>query len=97
MFCVLIFFAKIVLLQSNIQTFAGYAVAPYVGAWIETPQRRRDEAAAQSHPMWVRGLKPVNEGYYLFESRSHPMWVRGLKRCILSDGSKHFEGVPSWN
>ena len=36
MFCVLIFFAKIVLLQSNIQTFAGYAVAPYVGAWIET-------------------------------------------------------------
>lgn len=36
LFCVLIFFAKIVLLQSNIQTFAGYAVAPYVGAWIET-------------------------------------------------------------
>ena len=32
----MIFFAKIVLLQSNIQTFAGYAVAPYVGAWIET-------------------------------------------------------------
>ena len=36
MFRVLIFFAKIVFLQSNIQTFAGYAVAPYVGAWIET-------------------------------------------------------------
>ena len=36
MFWVLIFFAKIVFLQSNIQTFAGYAVAPYVGAWIET-------------------------------------------------------------
>ena len=32
----MIFFAKIVFLQSNIQTFAGYAVAPYVGAWIET-------------------------------------------------------------
>ena len=36
MFWVLIFFAKIVFLQSNIQTIAGYAVAPYVGAWIET-------------------------------------------------------------
>ena len=32
----MIFFAKIVFLQSNIQTFAAYAVAPYVGAWIET-------------------------------------------------------------
>ena len=39
MFWVLIFFAKIVFLQSNIQTFAGYAVAPYVGAWIETFSR----------------------------------------------------------
>ena len=34
-------------------------VAPYVGAWIETllplpiTFKRR-----QSHPMWVRGLKP---------------------------------------
>ena len=28
--------AKIVTLQSDIQTFAEYTVAPYVGAWIET-------------------------------------------------------------
>ena len=57
MFCVLIFFAKIVFLQSNIQTFAGYAVAPYVGAWIETAESLASANDAKSHPMWVRGLK----------------------------------------
>ena len=51
----------------------------------------------KSHPMWVRGLKQIQTGYLLDNHWSHPMWVRGLKRCILSDGSKHFEGVPSWN
>ena len=52
--------------------------------------------------MWVRGLKQENFMSCEFQNypeqvQSHPMWVRGLKRCILSDGSKHFEGVPSWN
>ena len=32
-------------------------VAPYVGAWIETVYRLKDEQNAQSHPTWVRGLK----------------------------------------
>ena len=53
----LIFFAKIVFLQSNIQTFAGYAVAPYVGAWIETLSAVMSCKVPLSHPMWVRGLK----------------------------------------
>ena len=32
-----------------------------------------------SHPMWVRGLKPV--GFIMSKGsiKSHPMWVRGLK------------------
>ena len=33
------------------------SVAPYVGAWIETVYRLKDEQNAQSHPTWVRGLK----------------------------------------
>ena len=32
-------------------------VAPYVGAWIETPLPTQSSIDAQSHPMWVRGLK----------------------------------------
>ena len=34
-------------------------VAPYVGAWIETSKRRCRHRSKTSHPMWVRGLKPV--------------------------------------
>ena len=34
------------------------AVAPYVGAWIETEHIGGVYAMATSHPMWVRGLKP---------------------------------------
>ena len=79
MFWVLIFFAKIVFLQSNIQTFAGYAVAPYVGAWIETIRHTSSRHLAESHPMWVRGLKRANSGMYQNQAESHPMWVRGLK------------------
>ena len=35
------------------------AVAPYVGAWIETEHIGGVYAMATSHPMWVRGLKPT--------------------------------------
>lgn len=36
--------AKIVTLQSDIQTFAEYTVAPYVGAWIETWQQATEQS-----------------------------------------------------
>ena len=32
-------------------------VAPYVGAWIETPTLQGIELKFKSHPTWVRGLK----------------------------------------
>ena len=35
----------------------GGAVAPYVGAWIETSERAMIVPSGRSHPMWVRGLK----------------------------------------
>ena len=53
------FFANYILLQCDIQPFAEYAVAPHVGAWIETFTSLRDiKSFIKSHPMWVRGLKP---------------------------------------
>ena len=33
------------------------AVAPYVGAWIETKVGNEGREIVASHPMWVRGLK----------------------------------------
>ncbi len=59
-------------------------VAPYVGAWIETCIKERGiHACAMSHPMWVRGLKPVVFALGASKRMSHPMWVRGLKPLIL--------------
>ena len=34
-----------------------FAVAPYVGAWIETYKPDVISGHAGSHPTWVRGLK----------------------------------------
>ena len=38
-------------------------VAPYVGAWIETCRDARKSTWEESHPMWVRGLKPRYTGF----------------------------------
>ena len=53
----MISFANLLTLHSDIQTFAEYTVAPYVGAWIETFNGQYISQAHGSHPTWVRGLK----------------------------------------
>ena len=59
-------------------------VAPYVGAWIETPLEESKNPYVRSHPMWVRGLKRRTLSRNNQADRSHPMWVRGLKLlCLL--------------
>ena len=55
-------------------------VAPYVGAWIETPCTCSRKPAYTSHPTWVRGLKRHLSHKSERELRSHPTWVRGLKQ-----------------
>ena len=39
----------------------------------------------QSHPTWVRGLKPRVETERGQRLLSHPTWVRGLKPALLSE------------
>ena len=34
-------------------------VAPFMGAWIETPHAGRYSRRGPSHPSWVRGLKRI--------------------------------------
>ena len=41
----------------------GFDVAPYVGAWIETIIIFFVFYIFESHPMWVRGLKPASLVY----------------------------------
>ena len=55
------------------------AVAPRVGALIETHQPCLAYAYRKSHPEWVRGLKLTDANFGVFNAKSHPEWVRGLK------------------
>ena len=55
------------------------AVAPYVGAWIETMRLICVKDCCWSHPTWVRGLKHANTDTFTVSAMSHPTWVRGLK------------------
>ena len=51
------------------QSARGLGVASRVGAWIETfVQRARAAARLASHPVWVRGLKPIS---ILFSHNHH--------------------------
>ena len=38
-----------------------HTVAPRVGAWIETMYGEDAVIGAESHPVWVRGLKPLHQ------------------------------------
>ena len=62
-----------------------HLVAPRVGAWIETTFTDQPAANEQSHPVWVRGLKPLKSSKCLTVAMSHPVWVRGLKLSIFVD------------
>ena len=71
-------------------------VAPYVGAWIETPILQPCRTLRRSHPTWVRGLKLFGIVLGDGSMKSHPTWVRGLK---LADVIRTFEEVashPTW-
>ena len=39
-------------------TYLEAPVAPYMGAWIETHRHLFTAQIGESHPTWVRGLKP---------------------------------------
>ena len=51
----------------------------------------------QSHPSWVRGLKPTEPLKGLSAKLSHPSWVRGLKHGMrrLPPHAKEWSH-PSW-
>ena len=74
------FFANYILLQCDIQPFAEYAVAPHVGAWIETefalPMIPFETNVAPHVGAWIETASREN---YFVDQMSHPMWVRGLK------------------
>jgi len=57
-------------------------VAPRAGAWIETIRASDYTYSDESHPMRVRGLKPISTLYKGLPLWSHPVRVRGLKLFV---------------
>ena len=81
----------------DIQPFAEYAVAPYMGAWIETlRQVSINESERTSHPTWVRGLKHVKTNVKTLSCKSHPTWVRGLKQSAYWQAKNQEMSHPTW-
>ena len=51
----------------------------------------------QSHPSWVRGLKPQPKQDGVAKTRkSHPSWVRGLKHDATIAYTDSIKSHPSW-
>ena len=69
-------------------------VAPRVGAWIETNSRTSADYYGVSHPVWVRGLKPIAALSYDANLQSHPVWVRGLKLAYQKIYADYYRRTP---
>ena len=77
------FFANYILLQCDIQPFAEYAVAPHVGAWIETYTANFHIGTLSVAPHVGAWIETSFESVCYSDNESHPMWVRGLKLLHL--------------
>ena len=50
----------------------------------------------ESHPTWVRGLKPKHLAAVIQPRRSHPTWVRGLKHFLMVLLLLNLLSHPTW-
>ena len=71
-----------------------YEVAPRVGAWIETLNVLPLLNLLTSHPVWVRGLKPLLAYQKVYNDLSHPVWVRGLKQIRIYHHLVQYRRTP---
>ena len=67
-----------------------------MGVWIETLDARVDLVNAQSHPVWVCGLKLLLPFVLLSAWLSHPVWVCGLKPCAVYEMNPGDSSHPVW-
>ena len=92
----MISFANLLTLHSDIQTFAEYTVAPYVGAWIETYMGGGAEFGEFVAPYvgaWIETKQP-DKSHGM--TQSHPTWVRGLKHVLQTVDTIQLLSHPTW-
>ena len=78
-------------------------IAPYVGAWVETPEGFNFHGLRHtSLPTWERELKRVWATILLLRRKSLPVWERELKPSLLKCFAaaiyyRFLHGSVSWN
>ena len=73
------------------------AVAPPVGAWIETYMQAYKQINAWSRPPWARGLKHYAIVFDDWDPLSRPPWARGLKQAERRGGIATLQlSRPPW-
>ena len=81
----------------NILYFAEYAVAPLVGAWIETDYTKLAftmfDLVAPLVGAWIETDATIDINPQI---KSHPSWVRGLKHDTRMVRKNLFKSHPSW-
>ena len=80
----------------NILYFAEYAVAPLVGAWIETSIISLDIYPIIVAPLVGAWIETLAEQDKKAKAESHPSWVRGLKLSMVVIGLSLMLSHPSW-
>ena len=89
--------AFFITLHCDIQTFTEYAVAPHVGAWIETLLSRRRHLLRWVAPhvgAWIE--TPNTFATLLATLPSRPTWARGLKHLLPLVLRHSTESRPTW-
>ena len=80
----------------NILYFAEYAVAPLVGAWIETNLPLDYFTGVLVAPLVGAWIETPAIGARESNYESHPSWVRGLKHKSRFIGGSDATSHPSW-
>ena len=80
----------------NILYFAEYAVAPLVGAWIETSLRVGLSTKSIVAPLVGAWIETSSRDVVVRGRASHPSWVRGLKLLVLPMLILICLSHPSW-
>jgi len=71
------------------------AVAPRMGAWIETSIKALTILKpTMSRPAWARGLKQLGQAVKKAHESSRPAWARGLKPVMAKKYSKSRGRAP---
>ena len=85
----------------DIQPFAEYAVAPYVGAWIETSIANAAQTGISVAPYVGAWIETEAKRMANYVYKSHPTWVRGLKLflplTIILRLGRTLRGCVDWN